>query len=58
MSVFVPRKFDKKAITIRIRQDDLDRIDKLSNEAHISRNTLINQCIQFALKNMKEEGTG
>ncbi|WP_146009082.1 ribbon-helix-helix protein, CopG family [Beduinella massiliensis] len=58
MSVFVPRKYDKKAVTIRIRQDDLDRIDKLSNEARMSRNSFINQCIQFALKNMKEEGVG
>jgi len=49
-------KTEKVVISIRIDNDMLNIIDKLSGETGISRNQVIIQCIEYALKNSKKEG--
>lgn len=44
--------------TIRIRVSLLDRIEKLSISSGISINKIINECIIFALNNMKQDEEG
>ncbi len=48
-----PTSIEKVVATIRIDNTMLDEIDKLANEIDISRNELINQCIRYALDNLK-----
>ncbi len=52
MEKFVPQKTEKEIISIRISSDTLSLIDKLATDTDISRNELINQCIEFALRNL------
>ncbi len=44
---------DKVVISIRISEEKLAHIDKLAYKVDISRNELILQCIDYALKNME-----
>ena len=57
MKEFEPYKkstsIEKVVATIRIDNTMLEEIDKLANEIDISRNELINQCIRYALDNLK-----
>ena len=57
MKIFKPVKInnEKVVISIRINLDTLDKVDKEATKYDISRNELINQCIEFALNNMKEQ---
>ena len=55
MGDFIPRQYKKEPITIRIARDKLDVIDFNANKFDISRSEFINQCIDFALKNITEE---
>jgi metal-responsive CopG/Arc/MetJ family transcriptional regulator len=48
-----PTSIEKVVATIRIDNTMLEEIDKLANEIDISRNELINQCIRYALDNLK-----
>ncbi len=65
MLVFKPAKKpltnDKIIISLRMNIDKLEQIDTIAGESDISRNELINQCIEFALEhieqNNKEEKT-
>lgn len=41
--------------TIRLKLSTLKKIDKLSKDADISVNRLINECIEFALNNLTEK---
>lgn len=54
MEKFRPVKQEKTIISIRLDVDTLKNIDKISQETDISRNELIVQCINFALKNFKK----
>lgn len=54
MAKFVPKKFEKEVISIRIPTELLAEIDEKADYTGISRNELINQCIIFALANMEE----
>jgi len=59
MEKFNPSKvnFEKVVISIRIDSKVLEQVDKEAIKVGISRNELINQGIEFALKNMeKKEG--
>ena len=49
---FIPKKFEKEVISMRIPTETLAIIDNKAMEYGISRNELINQCITFALENM------
>lgn len=55
MKQFIPKKQEKEVISIRISSDVLEKVDKISAEYDISRNELINQCIQFALEQMESK---
>lgn len=65
MLIFKPTKKplanDKIIISLRMNIDKLEQVDAIAGESDISRNELINQCIEFALehleKNSKEEKT-
>lgn len=46
---------DKIVISVRIRSDVLEEIDRLATEIGISRCEFINQCILFALDNLTTE---
>ncbi|MCR5664628.1 MAG: helix-turn-helix domain-containing protein [Oscillospiraceae bacterium] len=50
---FTPQKEDKEVISLRISISKLERLDQISAQADISRNELINQCINFALDNLQ-----
>ena len=55
MEKFSPRKVEKEVISLRISSDVLNEIDQRAAETDISRNEFINQCIDFALKNIAGE---
>lgn len=48
-----PTSIEKVVATIRIDNIMLEEIDTLASEIDISRNELINQCIRYALDNLK-----
>jgi predicted transcriptional regulator len=54
MEKFVPIKTnnEKIVISIRIDIDTLNKVDTEASKIDISRNELINQCIDFALNNL------
>lgn len=54
MREFRPIKQEKTVISIRIDVDLLKTIDDVSNKTDISRNELIVQCVEYALKNYKD----
>ena len=53
MKEFKPTKQEKTIISIRLDVDMLKNIDEISHNIDISRNELIVQCIDYALKNFK-----
>ena len=55
MEKFSPRKVEKEVISLRISSEVLNEIDQRAAETDISRNEFINQCIDFALKNIAGE---
>ena len=52
MEKFIPKKPEKETISVRISTELLQKVECKAAAAGISRNELINQCIQFALKHM------
>ena len=54
MAKFIPRKFEKEVISMRISSEVLEKIDGKAAKIGISRSELLNQCIQFALDNMED----
>ena len=48
-----PLQYDKLVISIRIEESKLNKIDELASSIDISRNELINQCIEYALNNLE-----
>lgn len=54
MNEFKPIKQEKTVISIRLDVDMLKKIDELSMQTDISRNEFIVQCIDYALKNLKQ----
>lgn len=53
MNDFKPVKQEKTIVSIRLDVDVLKSVDNLANKVGISRNELIVQCIDYALKNFK-----
>ena len=47
---------DKIVISMRLEESRLNEIDNLASKIDISRNELINQCIEFALNNLELAG--
>ncbi len=52
MEKFTPQKLEKEVISIRISSVMLSEVDHIASNADMSRNELINQCIEFALQNI------
>ena len=52
MNDFKPTKQEKSVISIRIDNELLKNIDEISAQSDISRNELIVQCIEYALKHL------
>ena len=50
-----PTSSEKIVATIRIDTETLDEIDTIANSIDVSRNELINQCIRYALDNLKNK---
>lgn len=53
MNEFKPVKQEKTVISIRLDVEMLKAVDEVSAKTDISRNELIVQCIDYALKNFK-----
>lgn len=51
MSKFKPAKNEKLVISIRIDQEKLSIIDDIAKKTDISRNEVINQCLEYAIEN-------
>ena len=54
MSDFIPKHYTKEPITIRIAPDKLAQIDASAAKFNMSRSEFINQCIDYALKNLPQ----
>lgn len=54
MPGFIPKKLEKDVISIRIPTELLKKLDERAAETGISRNELINQCITYALQEIKQ----
>lgn len=52
MNKFQPSKSEKEVISIRIEINKLEKIDKIATMIGISRNQLINQCLEYSLENL------
>ena len=52
MKRFQPVKSDKIVITIRIEDYRVEELDRIANKINISRNELISQYLDFAIKNI------
>lgn len=52
MDKFIPKKSDKEVISVRLTEELLNDIDKYASKYEISRNEFINQCLDFAIKNI------
>ena len=55
MRKFEPQKPEKEVISLRLDSRMLEEINGWAMEIDISRNEFINQCIDFALKNIDTE---
>ena len=53
MKKFKPTKSEKIVISIRLDIDKLEHIDNIANKINISRNELINQCLDYAVENLE-----
>ena len=52
LKTFEPKKPEKEVISLRLDSRMLEEINSWAIEIDISRNEFINQCIDFALKNI------
>ena len=50
-----PTTSEKIVATIRVDIEMLEEIDNLATKIDVSRNELINQCIRYALDNLKNK---
>ena len=59
MEKFVVKKEEDKISsinrTIRLKPEYFDKLSELSEKNNISFNKVVNQCIEYALKNLSEE---
>lgn len=53
MVKFIPSKSEKIVISIRMETEKINKIDDIATKIDISRNELINQCLDFALENLE-----
>lgn len=53
MGNFIPKSYTKLPITIRVDENNLKKVDELAAKLGISRSELINQCLVYALEDLK-----
>lgn len=53
MVKFIPTKSEKIVISIRLETEKINKIDEIANKIDISRNELINQCLDYAINNIE-----
>lgn len=53
MIKFQPLKSENVVISIRLEDYKVQEIDKIASKIDISRNELINQCLDYALNNLE-----
>ncbi len=55
--MFIPKSNDenKKVISIRVEQRNLDKIDKIAAKNYLSRNQCINQMLEFVLQRAPDD---
>lgn len=58
MKDFIPKPYKKEAITIRFDHDLLEELARISNQYGLSRNELVVQCVEYALKNLPDFAPG
>ena len=46
-------KSEKIVVTIRIEDYRVEELDRIASKINISRNELISQCLDFAIKNLE-----
>lgn len=54
MKDFVPKPYKKEAVTIRFEHETLDKLGQVADLYGISRNELVVQCVEYALKNLSD----
>lgn len=54
MKDFVPKPYKKEAVTIRFDHATLEDLERISNQYGLSRNELVVQCVQYALRNLSD----
>ena len=52
MHIFLPKPYKKEQITIRIRAELLEEIDRFAAGANLSRSAFISQCIKYAIEHI------
>ena len=59
MNTFQPSKRiisnEKVVVSVRMSINKINKIDEIANLIYISRNELINQCVEYALNNLEFE---
>lgn len=53
MKKFSPTKSEKLVMTIRLEDYRIEELDRIASKINISRNELISQCLDFAVKNIE-----
>lgn len=56
MSDFIPKQYKKEVVTVRIDFEKLEKIDRLATQYHLSRSGFINQCVDYAIEHMEDDG--
>lgn len=56
MSDFIPKQYKKEVVTVRIDFEKLEKIDRLAAQYHLSRSGFINQCVDYAMEHMEDDG--
>lgn len=50
---FCPKPYENEPITVRVKREKLEEIDRLAAKNKISRSAFVNQCIDYAMNNME-----
>jgi len=55
MVEFNPKKIEKQIISLRLEENKLQQIDRISTQRNLSRNEFLVQCIDFALNHITDD---
>lgn len=54
MSSFMPKPYKRELISVRIKPEHYEKVNKLALQYDMSRNEIISQCIEYALSHIAE----